>query len=116
MSGISKSQVSRLCEEINDKVKAFLERPVEGDWPYFWIDATYLKVRRDGRIVSAGANTDRRREARRNVPIVHWASPRRTQVNSPSDECVVATVRQLNAERRSRDVRQRVESTGAVRF
>ncbi|WP_172403378.1 transposase, partial [Ensifer aridi] len=52
MSGISKSQVSRLCEEIDDKVKAFLARPIEGDWPYLWIDATCLKVRRGGRIVS----------------------------------------------------------------
>ena len=52
MTGISKSQVSRLCEEIDAKVKAFLERPIEGDWPYIWIDATYLKVRRGGRIVS----------------------------------------------------------------
>jgi transposase-like protein len=49
MSGISKSQISRLCEEIDGKVKAFLERPIEGDWPYLWIDATYLKVRRGGR-------------------------------------------------------------------
>lgn len=52
MSGISKSQVSRLCEEIDDRVKTFLERPIEGDWPYIWIDATYLKVRHNGRIVS----------------------------------------------------------------
>ena len=37
MSGISKSQVSRLCEEIDGKVKAFLERSIEGDWPYLWI-------------------------------------------------------------------------------
>src|ERR671917_1547141 len=68
MSGVSKSQVSRLCEEIDGKVKAFLERPIEGDWPYLWIDATYLKVRRGGRIVSVaviiavGVNTDGRRE------------------------------------------------------
>jgi transposase-like protein len=67
-SGVSKSQVSRLCEEIDAKVKAFLERPLEGDWPYLWIDATYLKVRRGGRIVSVaviiaiGVNTDGRRE------------------------------------------------------
>ena len=40
MSGVSKSQVSRLCEEIDGKVKAFLDRPIEGDWPYLWIDAT----------------------------------------------------------------------------
>ena len=68
MTGISKSQVSRLCEEIDGKVKAFLERPIEGDWPYLWIDATYLKVRRGGRIVSVaviiavGVNADGRRE------------------------------------------------------
>ena len=68
MSGISKSQVSRLCEEIDGKVKAFLTRPLEGDWPYLWIDATYLKVRRGGRIASVaviiaiGVNTDGRRE------------------------------------------------------
>jgi putative transposase len=66
--GISKSQVSRLCEEIDSKVKAFLDRPIEGDWPYIWIDATYLKVRRGGRIVSVaviiavGVNSDGRRE------------------------------------------------------
>lgn len=68
MSGVSKSQVSRLCEEIDAKVKAFLDRPIEGEWPYLWIDATYLKVRRGGRIVSVaaiiavGVNTDGRRE------------------------------------------------------
>jgi transposase-like protein len=68
MSGVSKSQVSRLCEEIDGKVKAFLDRPIEGDWPYLWIDATYVKVRNNGRIVSAaviiavGANADGRRE------------------------------------------------------
>ena len=68
MSGISKSQVSRLCEEIDGKVKAFLDRPIEGDWPYLWIDATYLKVRRGGRIISiaviiaVGVNADGRRE------------------------------------------------------
>src|SRR6478672_8509445 len=67
-SGVSKSQVSRLCEEIDDRVKAFLDRPIEGEWPYMWIDATYLKVRRGGRIVSVaviiavGVNTDGRRE------------------------------------------------------
>jgi transposase-like protein len=68
MTGISKSQVSRLCEEIDEKVKAFLNRPLEGDWPYLWIDATYLKMRQSGRIVSVaviiavGVNSDGRRE------------------------------------------------------
>ena len=68
MTGISKSQVSRLCEEIDVRVKAFLDRPIEGDWPYVWVDATYLKVRQAGRIVSVavtiavGVNGDGRRE------------------------------------------------------
>ena len=52
MSGASKSQVSRLCGEIDDKVNGFLDRPLEGDWPYLWLDATYVKVRQTGRIVS----------------------------------------------------------------
>ena len=68
MSGISKSQVSRLCQEINERVTAFLDRPIEGDWPYLWIDATYVKARSAGRIVSmavivaVGVNSDGRRE------------------------------------------------------
>jgi putative transposase len=67
-TGVSKSQVSRLCEEIDARVKAFLDRPLEGDWPYVWLDATYVKVRRNHRIVSAavivavGVNADGRRE------------------------------------------------------
>jgi transposase-like protein len=67
-SGVSKSQVSRLCEEIDGRVHAFLTRPIEGDWPYLWIDATYVKVRQAGRIVSVavivavGVNADGRRE------------------------------------------------------
>ena len=52
MSGISKSQVSRLCGEIDDRIQSFLDRPLEGDWPYLWLDATYVKVRQAGRIVS----------------------------------------------------------------
>ncbi len=68
LEGISKSQVSRLCEEIDERVLAFLDRPIEGDWPYVWLDATYVKVRRDHHIVSVaiivavGVNTDGRRE------------------------------------------------------
>src|ERR1700730_14976155 len=68
MTGISKSQVSRLCGEIDGKIAAFLDRPLEGEWPYIWLDATYVKARRDGRIVSVaviiavGVNDDGRRE------------------------------------------------------
>ena len=50
-SGVSKSQVSRLCAEIDERVRAFLHRPIEGDWPYVWLDATYVKVRQNGRII-----------------------------------------------------------------
>ncbi len=68
MTGISKSQVSRLCAQIDERVNAFLSRPLEGDWPYLWLDATYLKVRHNGRIVSVAAivavavNSEGRRE------------------------------------------------------
>jgi transposase-like protein len=68
MSGISQSQVSRLCEEIDVRVKAFLDRAIEDDWPYLWIDATDIKVRQNGRIVpvavivAVDANADGRRE------------------------------------------------------
>ena len=68
LSGISKSTVSKLCKDIDERVGEFLNRPLTGEWPYLWLDATYLKVRRGGRIVSVAAiiavavNTDGRRE------------------------------------------------------
>jgi putative transposase len=68
MSGVSKSEVSRLCAELDERVQAFLERPIEGDWPYLWIDATYVKTRQAGRIVSVAVivavavNTDGQRQ------------------------------------------------------
>src|SRR5215469_5545183 len=57
-----------LCKDIDERVHAFLDRPLTGDWPYLWLDATYLKQREGGRIVSVAAiiavaaNTDGRRE------------------------------------------------------
>ncbi len=68
LTGISKSTVSKLCKDIDERVNAFLDRPLVGDWPYLWLDATYLKQREGGRIVSVAAiiavavNTDGRRE------------------------------------------------------
>ena len=68
MTGISKSQVSRLCGEIDGKITGFLDRPLEGEWPYVWLDATYVKARCDGHVVSVavivavGVNGDGRRE------------------------------------------------------
>src|SRR5436853_6743941 len=44
LSGISESQVSKLCKEIDERVHAFLDRPLAGEWPYLWLDATYLKL------------------------------------------------------------------------
>ena len=48
MTGISKSSVSKLCKDIDERVLAFLKRPLVGEWPYIWLDATYLKVREGG--------------------------------------------------------------------
>ena len=68
MTGISKSQVSALCRDIDARVESFLTRPIEDEWPYLWLDATYLKVRPGGRVVSVaaiiacGVNQDGRRE------------------------------------------------------
>lgn len=68
MTGISKSQVSKLCRDIDERVSSFLDRPLEGEWPYLWLDATYIKQRQGGRIVSVAAiiavaaTTDGRRE------------------------------------------------------
>ncbi len=52
ISGISKSQVSRLCQDLDATVERFRTRPLAGGYPYVWLDATYLKVREDGRVVS----------------------------------------------------------------
>ncbi len=68
LAGLDKSRVSRLCKEIDERVNAFLDRPLAGEWPYLWLDATYLKVREGGRIVSVAAiiavavDTEGRRE------------------------------------------------------
>ena len=67
-SGVSKSQVSRLCAELDTRVGAFLNRPLEGAYRYLWVDATYVKVRENNRIVSkaviiaVGVTGDGRRE------------------------------------------------------
>jgi putative transposase len=68
LCGISKSSVSELCRDIDERVQAFLNRPIAGEWPYLWLDATYLKQREGGRVVSVAAiiavavNTDGKRE------------------------------------------------------
>jgi transposase-like protein len=44
LSGISESQASKLGKDIDERVTAFLDRPIDGEWPYLWLDATYLEV------------------------------------------------------------------------
>ena len=73
LSGISKSTVSKLCKDIDERVNAFLDRPLTGGWPYLWLDATDLRQREGGRIVSgaaiiAGAVDD---EGRREIVGLH---------------------------------------------
>src|SRR5512143_2891344 len=68
MTGISKSQVSELCGALDERVNDFLDRPLTGEYRYVWLDATYLKTRHGGRVVSVAArlatavNADGRRE------------------------------------------------------
>jgi len=52
MDGISRSEVSRICKALDEDVKAFLARPIEGEYPYLWLDATFHKIREGGRVVS----------------------------------------------------------------
>jgi putative transposase len=52
MTGISKSRVSELCKELDEEVECFRNRPLEGCYPYVWVDATYVKARQDGRVAS----------------------------------------------------------------
>jgi transposase-like protein len=52
MTGISKSQVSRLCQALDAEVERFRTRRLDGPYPYVWLDATFVKVREAGRVVS----------------------------------------------------------------
>jgi putative transposase len=65
MAGLSKSQVSRLCEELDEKIARFRDRPLDGPYLYVWIDATYVKARWDGRVTWV-AGGDRFRGQRKN--------------------------------------------------
>jgi putative transposase len=48
---ISKSEVSRICQGLDEQVDAFRNRPLEGRYPYLWLDAKVEKVRDGGRVV-----------------------------------------------------------------
>lgn len=56
VGSLSKSEVSRMCAALDAEVEAFRARPLAGErYPYLWLDATYLKVREAGRVVSMAA-------------------------------------------------------------
>jgi transposase-like protein len=52
VDGISKSEGSRICGERDTVVAGFRTRPLTGEHRYLWVDATYHKVRVDGRVIS----------------------------------------------------------------
>ena len=52
LTGIDKSSVSRICKELDHTVEEFRNRPLQGSYPYVWLDAMYLKVRQNHRVVS----------------------------------------------------------------
>jgi len=52
MTGISKSEVSRLCSELDEMVEAFRNRPLTDRYPYLWLDAKYVKVREGERVLN----------------------------------------------------------------
>ena len=52
IDGISKSEVSRVCKVLDEDVKVFVSRPIQGEYPYVWLDATFHKIREGGRVVS----------------------------------------------------------------
>lgn len=68
LTGIDKSKVSRICKELDGVVEEFRHRPLEGEYPYMWLDALYLKVRQNHRIVNLamviaiGVRTDGERQ------------------------------------------------------
>jgi len=55
LRGLSKSQVSRICAELDRQMERFRERPLSGEYPYMWLDARAVKVRQDGRVVNMAA-------------------------------------------------------------
>ncbi len=65
---LSRSQVSRICRELDQRVQEFRQRPIKGDGMFLWLDATYLKVRLDGHVrsvavlIALGVDSEGRRE------------------------------------------------------
>jgi putative transposase len=70
IDGLSKSEVSRICAELDPLVEAFRTRALTGEYPYVWVDATYHKVRVDGRVTSRGHGRGDRHQRRGRAPRV----------------------------------------------
>jgi transposase-like protein len=80
MEGISKPRASRLSGEIDERVHALLARPIEGNWPYIWLDATHVEVRRDHQIVSVALMDEAEADvlAYMRFPLPHRVKPHST--------------------------------------
>lgn len=84
MTGISRSQVSAICRGIDERVQAFLQRPLEGEWPYLWLDATYVRGRKDGRVVSVAVI----------MALMGWSPLPKTASECQSGECKFPLMRE----------------------
>ena len=61
LDGVSQSEVSRICAELDPLVEAFRTRALTTEYPYIWVDATYQKVRVNGRVVDPNSKLDAKR-------------------------------------------------------
>jgi len=55
LEGVSKSEVSRICQELDEKMAQFRNRPLDGEYPYVWLDAKAVKTRENDRVVNMAA-------------------------------------------------------------
>jgi putative transposase len=94
LKGISKDQVSRICKELDGQVHAFRSRRLDGEYPYLMLDATFQKVREDGRVAVAqvftGATWQRCR--------VHFMRNALSSVPKQAQQMVAAMVRTIFAQ------------------
>lgn len=79
MQGISKSQVSRLCAELDSEVQRFRSRKLERPYPYVWLDATFVKVREHGRVVSQSGDCLLSERNRSSAALALWFADHRAR-------------------------------------
>lgn len=99
LSGISKRQISQLCQELDERVQAFFTRPLTGEWIYVWLDATYVKVREGGRtiakavIIATGVDREGRRKCSGSQR--PWRDPRSHASADSTTSCPHAALKRL---------------------